>query len=296
MAVQTVISCLVAVFLGLVKCSDPHLSSSRSQARENYPFGQSYEAPEYEIVVARYRENQTTLAWLAEVPTFYQITIINKGGWEHPMPELPPGKNYVIVNATNQGREGDTFAGHLVRRYESMASYTIFSQADPFPHNEYFLELLKHPATLGKVQTLSRLYLAEGEFETPKAAVDAMSKHPYYRSERFSMRTLNSIWYHDEGSINVMWGYWRAHNLEPGTNLIAHHFKLIGLPDWIPEAQEVGAFSFGALVGFERSTVLQHPKYVYEKLQESTWGDWSNNFIVERIWSMLFAGPDFKDV
>ena len=45
--------------------------------------------------------------------------------------------------------------------------------------------------------------------------------------------------YHDEGSINVMWGYWRAHNLEPGTNLIAHHFKLIGLPDWIPEAQEV---------------------------------------------------------
>lgn len=36
-----------------------------------------------------------------------------------------------------------------------------------------------------------------------------------------------------------MWGYWRAHNLEPGTNLIAHHFKLIGLPDWIPEEQEV---------------------------------------------------------
>ena len=51
-----------------------------------------------------------------------------------------------------------------------MASYTIFSQADPFPHNEYFLELLKHPATLGKVQTMSRLYLSEGEFETPKAA------------------------------------------------------------------------------------------------------------------------------
>lgn len=33
--------------------------------------------------------------------------------------------------------------------------------------------------------------------------------------------------------------------------------------EWILQ----GAFSFGALVGFERSTVLQHPKYVYEKLQ-----------------------------
>ncbi len=38
-----------------------------------------------------------------------------QGGYEHPMPVLPHGKNYVIVNATNQGREGDTFAGHLVR-------------------------------------------------------------------------------------------------------------------------------------------------------------------------------------
>lgn len=59
--------------------------------------------------------------------------------------------------------------------------------------------------------------------------------------------------YHDEGSINVMWGYWRAHNLEPGTNLIAHHFKLIGLPDWIPEKQEVVIPSFPFttyLVGF----------------------------------------------
>lgn len=265
------------------------------QIRDINPRNIVQEAPEYEIVIARFGENSTTLAWLAELPSFYQVTIINKGGVEHPMPILPPRDNYVIVNATNQGREGDSFAGHLVRRYDSMAQYTIFSQADPFPHNEYFLELLKHPAMLGKVQTMSRLYLSEGEFETPKAAVDRMSKHPYYRSERFSLRTLNSVWYHDEGSINVMWGYWRAHNLEPGTNLIAHHFKLLGLPDWIPEHQEVGAFSFGALLGFTRGSVIQHPRDVYERLQESTRGDWANNFIVERIWNMLFAGPHFKD-
>lgn len=99
------------------------------------------------------------------------------------------------------------------------------------------------------------------------AAVVAMSKHPHYRSERFSLRTMNSVWwafsaptsktkcgvratqprppaplccrYHDEGSINVMWGYWKAHRLEPGSNIIAHHFNLIGLPGWIPESQEV---------------------------------------------------------
>ena len=35
-------------------------------------------APEFELVVARYNENASMLAWLADVPEFYQITIINK--------------------------------------------------------------------------------------------------------------------------------------------------------------------------------------------------------------------------
>ena len=66
--------------------------------------------------------------------------------------------------------------------------------------------------------------------------------------------------YHDEGSINVMWGYWRAHNLEPGANLIAHHFKLIGLPDWIPERQEVVGLYLILLT-------QQQPIYIFKKTQ-----------------------------
>lgn len=50
---------------------------TNSLNRVQYPFGQS-EIPEYEIVIARYKENSTTLAWLSELPPFYQITIINK--------------------------------------------------------------------------------------------------------------------------------------------------------------------------------------------------------------------------
>lgn len=37
-------------------------------------------APELELVVARYNEDAGTLAWLSEVPEFYQITIVNKVG------------------------------------------------------------------------------------------------------------------------------------------------------------------------------------------------------------------------
>ena len=54
-----------------------------------------------------------------------------------------------------------------------------------------------------------------------------------------------------------MWGYWRAHNLEPGTNLIAHHFKLIGLPEWIPEEQEVVSLSSASSLVFNHSSRLR---------------------------------------
>lgn len=50
----------------------------RRHTRENYPFGQSLDAPEYEIVIARYAEDSKTLAWLADLPLFFQVTIINK--------------------------------------------------------------------------------------------------------------------------------------------------------------------------------------------------------------------------
>lgn len=33
--------------------------------------------------------------------------------------------------------------------------------------------------------------------------------------------------------------YLKEHKLSPGTNLLRHHFGLMGLPDWISEEQEV---------------------------------------------------------
>jgi hypothetical protein len=48
------------------------------QIRDINPRNIVQEAPEYEIVIARFGENSTTLAWLAELPSFYQVTIINK--------------------------------------------------------------------------------------------------------------------------------------------------------------------------------------------------------------------------
>lgn len=45
--------------------------------------------------------------------------------------------------------------------------------------------------------------------------------------------------YHDPGAINIMQNYLREHQLPPGTNLLRHHFGLMGLQDWIPNDLEV---------------------------------------------------------
>ena len=72
------LSILTVCLLDVLQADIGFQTEDRRQLRDTYPFGKSSEAPEYEIVVARYGENATTLAWLAELPAFYQVTIINK--------------------------------------------------------------------------------------------------------------------------------------------------------------------------------------------------------------------------
>ena len=45
----------------------------------------------------------------------------------------------------------------------------------------------------------------------------------------------------------------------PGTNIIAHYLKLIGLHGWMPESQEVGSFAYGGMLGRESRLILHSP-------------------------------------
>ena len=64
-------------------------------------------------------------------------------------------------------------------------------QAEPFTHNKHYIQLLRDQALLSSVQVMSRVYLADTTDErvkTPQEAIDATSKHPWFRPERFSLR------------------------------------------------------------------------------------------------------------
>lgn len=57
------------------------------------------------------------------------------------------------------------------------------------------------------------------------------------------------------------------------------------------------SFAFGALVGFEKSKAMQHPKRCYELLLQTTrnTSQPTNPWVVERLWVMMFAGHDYVD-
>ena len=57
-----------------------------------------------------------------------------------------------------------------------------------------------------------------------------------------------------------------------------------------------GWFAFGSMIGFERSKALQHPKEVYETLARTSGEQMANPWIIERMWGMMFGGPDFRDI
>lgn len=73
--------------------------------------------PAVEVVVARYGED---VSWTAGLG--YPVTIYDKSGRPGPL-ALP-----------NIGREAHTYLTHIVRRYGSLAAYTVFVQGAPFEH------------------------------------------------------------------------------------------------------------------------------------------------------------------
>jgi hypothetical protein len=81
------------------------------------------------MVVAKYHEN---IDWLDNV-NFSKI-IYNKSS------NLDP----TYVNLDNVGLEAHTYLHHIITRWDDLADFTIFTQADPFCHSYNFLNIISH--------------------------------------------------------------------------------------------------------------------------------------------------------
>lgn len=73
-----------------------------------------------QCVVARYQED---VSWVRNFPA--PAVVYDKSGSEGVPPELA---------LPNIGREAHTYLTHIVRQYPHFSDFTLFTQANPFPH------------------------------------------------------------------------------------------------------------------------------------------------------------------
>jgi len=236
------------------------------------------------MVVAHYKES---LTWLADVPLWVDIVVYNK---ELVSPTVYPKDRLVrFKNVPNVGRESDSYARFVLDFYDDMPDRVFFTQADPFPHCPRFWDLLRDPRTWEVPFHPFSLHYAHDR--VPPAQVLDSTGHAETRArlERMSCFTLNSIYFHDPGSLGFYTEYLKAHKLPVGTNVMAHHFQAIGLPDLLPPGTELLNFSYGAIFATTKERIRAHPREVYEAIQARAQGNWSNGYVIERSWTALFA-------
>ena len=84
-----------------------------------------------ELVVARYEED---LRWLKRVPSSFKILVYNKGSTQALPESLHTKEGMSVLSLPNIGREAHSYLTHLITRYDSLPSITVFCQGRPFDH------------------------------------------------------------------------------------------------------------------------------------------------------------------
>lgn len=82
----------------------------------------------------------------------------------------------------------------------------------------------------------------------------------------------------------------------PSSNLVGHYLSTVGLADWVPDAQEVGEFAHGGMVGAHKTKIMQRDRAVYARISTSVLDHIWTGVLLERCWLMLFGGASFSDI
>jgi hypothetical protein len=92
------------------------------------------------IIVSRYNEDISWLYTVADNILLEKILIFNKGNNDIKSNHY----KIQIKKVPNTGREGGTYLDYIIDNYGNFPENLIFTQADPFDHNEEFLNLFNY--------------------------------------------------------------------------------------------------------------------------------------------------------
>jgi hypothetical protein len=247
----------------------------------NY-IGEKFNINEINIVVSRYNEN---IDWVIAYNDI--ITVYNKG------PNLNLNLNIKnIFNIDNIGREGHTYLYHIINNYNNLSLKTIFTQANPFVHNDTFLFGIDNYEKTLDVQPLGLHYVKD--YIPPYYICKKKTINTNYNLKYLVIEIDNNLKYcypnnfYDYGLIGIINKYKKKF---PNCYSIVDNFLLRSN---FPSTKSTNRirFSFAALLSVAKKNIHKYNIEVYKNLMTELISNnnqgGENGYILERLWLYIF--------
>jgi hypothetical protein len=253
------------------------------------------------FVIARYKENTN---WLSARDYLKNGILYNKGEDDI----VYEGQVIKSSNFPDWGRESETYIRFILENYSSLPPYIVFTQADPFDHSPYFLEIMdilnnqnkwKDYQTLtsgcfiaaGRVKCGHIIYFNElglpehtDQVPPPKNLLydksEYIYKYPLYLET--IDRSMETISFEDEVIKIALESYRKQQNIFLASNTLARTYKRIGLLN--KPFCGYAKFNYGSIFGVKKENILQHNIDFYKNLYDFSIENPSHGYILERMW------------
>lgn len=254
------------------------------------------------IIISRYNENVDWVNKIKENESIERILIFNKGSSDIYFYD----NKIKVIKSRNIGREGGTYLDYIIDNYDNYPENLIFTQADPFEHNENFLENFKDdniPLYYNKdILPLTKQY-KKSENIPPQKFVK------YNNS--YNVGNLELIKYfvndYNHDITSHCGGNWQWDGKESGhfisfrnkyksNNITESICNYIG----IKKSKKIIPMCLCACFFLKSKQIMRHPKEVYIKLRKFLYN--SNDqggiegYILERFWYYLFTGESYDTI
>lgn len=255
------------------------------------------------VVVSRYNEDINWLKKIYNNEMIEKIIILNKGPRNIRYLSLE-NKKVDIRLKKNIGREGGSYLDFIINNYDNLPENIIFTQADPFEHNESFLDFFTDEniplyinndmVTLTKQWKVSRNIPPKHYVKYNNCYnIEHLELIKYFVSD-YDQQVIGHSYFFDKHVLDKYNIFLNKYPKEK--NITQYMCKLIGIP--IPK--RIIPITWSACFFVKSKQIKKHPKEVYIKLRKFLYHSHPQGsiqgYFIERFWYYLFTGESYNTI
>lgn len=251
------------------------------------------------IIISRYNEDVDWVNKIKENESIERILIFNKGSSDIYFFD----SKIKVINVKNIGREGGTYLDYIIDNYDNYPENLIFTQADPFEHNEKFLEFLKDD-NIPLYYNKDFLPLTKQWKVSENIPPQKFVKH----NNSYNIGNLELIKYFvrdfDQQVIgHSSWSDWEVSSkfkLFKKIYKTENEMKTICDFIGIENSKKIIPICWSACFFLKSKQIMRNPKEIYIKLRNFLYN--SNDqggvegYLLERFWYYLFTGESYDTI